>query len=42
MIFFLNYETQYINSNIIMEYEKNIKSEAKKFNIIIFRINDFK
>ena len=30
-IFFENYETQYIRSNIIMEYVKNIKSEEKNY-----------
>ena len=28
-IFFKNYETQYISSNIIMEYVKNIKIKEK-------------
>ena len=28
---FKNYETQYISSNIIMEYVKNIKSEEKNY-----------
>ena len=29
--FFLNSETQYISSNIIIMYEKNIKSEEKNY-----------
>ena len=29
--FFLNYETQYISSNINMDYVKNIKSEEKNY-----------
>ena len=37
-IFFENYETQYISSNIIMEYVKNIKSEEKH---IWFNFNKF-
>ena len=30
-IIFKNYETQYISSNIIIMYEKNIKSEEKNY-----------
>ena len=31
---FKNDESQYLSSNIIMEYEQNIKSEEKLFDII--------
>ena len=37
-----DYETQYISSNIIMEYKKIKKWRKKIFDIIIFSRNDVK